>query len=155
MLTKIAESYASGALLAVEALDAQSGGKGIAKEASEAFGNDVSGEFIKQAELRFASRTEAMGDAIDFLVEHGHDKAAEELAEAAEAEAGATQEEAISEEDPDDEVAVAAAIQGAAEVIADQTGADMDNPEEAAEVVAAAEEVVGEALAGNGAAAAE
>lgn len=147
MLTKIAESYAKGAMLAAEAFDAEQGGEGISKEASEDFGNDVVEEFIKQAEIRYATRNEAIADAVDFLTEYGHEKAAEELAEAAEAEAGATQEEAMSEEDPDEEVAIAAAIQGAAEVIAEQTGADMSNPEEAAEVVAAAEEVVGEALA--------
>ncbi len=148
MLMKIAEAYANGASLALDALDTEAGGEGLSKEAAEEFGSDVIGEFVKQAEIRFASRNEAFAEAINFLAANGHEKAAEELAEAAEAEAGATQDEAMSEEDPDDEVAVAAAIQGAAEVIAEQTGADMDNPEEAAEVVAAAEEVVGEALAG-------
>lgn len=149
MLTKIAESYASGVQIARDAIAEQKGESLLDKSAAEEQGNAIVAEFVKQASLRYDARFEAFEDAVGMLKEAGHDKAAEALAEAAEAEAEDTNAEAMSEEDPDEEVAIAAAVEGATKVIAEEIGADMSDPEQAAAVEEAAEEAVAEALEGT------
>jgi len=142
MLTKIAQSYAYGVQAARNAIAVKNDGEGLSKEASEKIAEDAVFGFAKLAEIRFDARQEAFEDVVAELKTRGYDKAAEELAEAADAEAEAVNEEANSEEEPDDEVKIEAMVQGAAEIIAAETGKAPEDED----VQNAAEEVIAEQI---------
>ncbi len=113
---KLAEAFYAGRSLVADAIETEEG----EKVASEVRGNIEADKAVD--EIKMASYFETLQLAHDFLVKNGHTKAADDLANAAQEEAAAVEEE------PDDEAVGKAIVDGAAAQIADATDSDPDDP---------------------------
>ena len=114
---KLAEAFYTGRELVAQAIEAEEG----EKVASEVRGSIEADKAVD--EIKLATYFETLQLAHDFLVKKGHTKAADDLANAAQEEANAVEEE------PDEEAIGKAIVDGAAAQIADATGTDPDDPD--------------------------
>jgi len=151
LTTKTAEYYQIGINLAMDALEKQAVDKesGITVEMVEKVA-EMRAERVLAAE-RIKTATEVWNDLIAKYAEAGNEEISEDILKYAENELAAVEEKAPlvnievvedSKEEPTEEEAAQAAIQGAAEVLADLTGKAPDDPE----VQEAAVEVVQDAV---------
>lgn len=143
-LAQMTELYNLGVSGAMDRLVkmAEDGDSGLSMDAVEKVAEARAQDTISNVayQTKIATMVGTLGSTINFLRETGHTKAAEAVEAAAEEELAAADvpPEALEEGEIGEEEAVAAAMQGAAQVIADATGSTPDDPdvqEAAAEVV--------------------